>query len=114
MSNAIFNPLEKDLEELPTIFGFNNGGGGSFLSAELIAEDGTHLGGHACSQEGYMPGDLGITVGSSPRRHEGFKRHYPDGYRMEFVSLRDVEGHKEINAAIALNAKMGEEARPCH
>ena len=106
---AVFNPGEKPERELPVIYGFNNGGQSSFLAAVLIAEDGTCLGSHACSSEGYMPHDLGILEGSRPDRHENdFQKHYPDGYRMEFVGYDDTADHKKLQAAFKLN-KDGEE-----
>lgn len=99
---AVYNPQNKPLGELPWIYGFNNGGSSYFLSACLIAEDGTGLGGHACSSEGYMRHDLGILEGTRPDRHETFREHYPDGYRMDFVSYNDVDEHKGLMAAIKL------------
>ena len=69
--NAVFNPLDLDPATLPVIYGFNNGGNpGTFYSGVLLAQDGTCLGGHACSAEGYMPHDLGILEGTRPDRHE--------------------------------------------
>ena len=103
---ACYNPLGKPVEELPTIYGFNNGGSSYFLHAVLIAEDGTGLGGHACSSEAYMPHDLGILEGSRPDRHETFRAHYPDGYRMEFVSYRDVDGCAPLKLAFERNATL--------
>jgi hypothetical protein len=32
-----------------------------------------------------MEHDLGILEGTRPDRHETFQKHYPDGYRMEFI-----------------------------
>ncbi len=98
---AVYNPLDKPVDSLPIIYGFNNGGPDGWLHAELMSEDGTHLGSHCCSHEGYMPSDLGILDGTSPDRHEAFKSHYPDGYRMEFVGYAALEGHAGINAAMA-------------
>lgn len=100
---AVFNPQDKAIDELPVIYGFNNGGSRNFLSAQLIAQDGTFLGGHLCSSEGYMPNDLGILEGSRLDRHEGFKKHYPDGYRMEFVSYNKCVAHSGLNKAIERN-----------
>jgi len=100
---AVYNPHDKPLSDLPTIFGFNNGGGGGFLSAVLLAEDGTHLGGHGCSAEGYMPHDLGILAGARPDRHETFRAHYPDGYKMEFVGGAAVEAHAGLQLAYQAN-----------
>jgi hypothetical protein len=100
---AVFNPHSKPLEELPVIYGFNNGGSPGWYSAVLLAEDGTGLGGHLCSHEGYMEGDLGILEGTRPDRHEGFRKHYPDGYRMEFIASEDLEGHEAFNKTCELN-----------
>lgn len=99
MEFAIYNPHGKPVEDLPVIYGFNNGGNYGFMDAMLIAEDGAVLGGHTCSREGYMPGDLGILEGSRPDRHERFREHYPDGYRMDFVGYADVDAHVGLRAA---------------
>jgi len=95
-----YNPHGKPISELPVIYGFNNGGSPGWFDACLLAEDGTGLGAHVCSNEGFMVGDLGIAKGSRPDRHETFRKHYPDGYRMEFVSHADVPSHLELMAAI--------------
>jgi len=101
---AIFNPGKKPEIDLPVIYGFNNGGQSGFMAAVLIAEDGTCLGSHACSSESYMPADLGILEGSRPDRHENdFQKHYPDGYRMEFVGYDAIADHEKLQAAFKLN-----------
>ena len=100
---AIFNPHNKPIEELPIIYGFNNGGSPGFYSAVLIAEDGTGLGGHICSDEGYMWHDLGILEGTRAARHEGFRKHYPDGYRMDFVPYEQNLSHPGLAAAYKKN-----------
>jgi hypothetical protein len=107
---AVFNPKNRPIEELPVIYGFNNGGSPGWFSGQLLAEDGAGLGGHICSHEGYMPHDLGILDGSRPDRHETFQRHYPDGYRMEFVSLADVKSHEGLMAAYKLNQENNDES----
>jgi hypothetical protein len=104
---AVYNPQEKDFADLPVIYGFNNGRSSSFYEAVLLAEDGTCLGGHACSDEGYMPHDLGVLEGSRPDRHETFRQHYPDGYRMEFVSASAVKEHAGLMAAYERNQAAG-------
>jgi len=103
MQLAIFNPHNKPIEELPVIYGFNNGGSPGWYSGVLLAEDGEGLGGHLCSHEAYMPGDLGCLEGSRPDRHEGFRQHYPDGYRMEFVGFDAVSNHPGISEACKKN-----------
>jgi hypothetical protein len=97
---AYHNPHNKFLNELPVIWGFNNGGSPGWMHAELLAEDGTHLGGHLCSSVAYMPHDLGILEGSRPDRHETFRKHYPDGYRMDFA---EDSKHPEIEKAYQRN-----------
>lgn len=97
---ASFNPHGKPLGELPVIYGFNNGGTPGWFYAVLLAEDGEPLGGHVCSSEGYMRHDLGIVEGSRPDRHETFRQHYPDGYRMDFVPASEVMTHPGLEAAV--------------
>lgn len=99
MADAVFNPHNRPLAELPVIYGFNNGGSPGWFEGVLIAEDGNVLGSHLCSHEGYMRGDLGVAEGSRPDRHQGFQKHYPDGYRMEFVGHDEVDGHAALKAA---------------
>lgn len=111
---AVYNPHDKPVEELPIILGFNNGGSDDWWSGELVAEDGTGLGGHICSNEGFMYGDLGILVNTRADRHEGFRKHYPDGYRMDFMTLREVyspEGRERLDVLIKKNKALAELAR---
>lgn len=100
---AVYNPHGKPLEELPVIYGFNNGGEPGWFQGVLLAQDGAMLGGHICSHEGYMPRDLGVMEGSRDDRHEAFREHYPDGYRMDFVPGRDVRSHAGLAEAYRLN-----------
>ena len=100
---AIYNPNGLPTHELPIIFGYNAGGSPGWYDGVLLAQDGTYLGGHSCSHEGYMPHDLGILEGTRPDRHEGFRAHYPNGYRMDFVPYDDVLSHKLLGDAYALN-----------
>jgi hypothetical protein len=102
---AVFNPHSKPLGELPVIYGFNNGGSGDWWSACLLAEDGTGLGSHICSSESYMPHDLGVLEGSRPDRHDGFQKHYQDGYRMDFIGEAEVRArsHPGLELAYKLN-----------
>ena len=103
---AVYNPKGLPISELPVIYGFNNGGSPGWFSAVLIAEDGTCLGSHLCSDEGYMPHDLGILEGTRPDRHkEQFQPHYPDGYRMEFVESSEIASHVKLNEAFELDKK---------
>jgi hypothetical protein len=99
---AVYNPHSKPEADLPVIYGFNNGGSVGWLQGVLIAEDGTPLGGHVCSSEGYMPHDLGILEDTRPDLHEEFRAHYPNGYRMSFVGHAVVAKHAALLRAIEL------------
>lgn len=109
---AVFNPHDKPISELPVIYGFNNGGSPGWMSACLLAEDGTGLGGHICSSEAYMRHDLGILEGTRPDRHERFREHYPDGYRMDFVPIEAVAAgtHEALENAYRLNQEKAKAA----
>lgn len=101
----VYNPNNQPIEFLPVIMGFNNGGSPGWYSAVSIAEDGVALGGHLCSHEGYMPHDLGILKGSRPDRHTtDYQKHYPGGYRMEFVPYEAIKSHAKLQEAFRLNA----------
>lgn len=101
---AVYNPRSMPIDELPFIYGFNNGGSRSFLEGVIIAESGHVLGGHICSHERYMLADLGLLENTRPDRHEKvFRVHYPDGYRMAFVSSNEALTHPGLLAAIELN-----------
>lgn len=91
----------------PKIFAFSNVVGGGDGSALAMAEDGTVVGQHWCSNEAWVPHDLGVT---SDWHHEEYKAHYPDGFEMEFVRADDVKAHAGLTAAFALNQKQAEAA----
>jgi len=111
---AVYNPYNKPLPELPVIYGFNNGGSPGFMMGCLLAQDGTALGSHICSNEGFMYYDLGIIEGHRKDRHETFREHYPDGYRMDFITHSAVLGHAGLMDAFnkhkLQNIKTSEEA----
>ena len=98
---AVVNPLNKPVEDLPFITGFNNGGS-YWLHGVLLAQDGTFLGSHTCSHEGYMLHDLGILTDTRSDRHEEFLAHYHDGYRMRFVSYNDGDGDEILQESFRL------------
>lgn len=102
MQFAVYNPQSKPVEELPVIYGFNNGGQRDWWYAQLLSHDGYRMGSHICSDEAYMPGDLGCLEGSRKDRHEGFRKKFPDGYRMEFVPSGKMHGHAGLQAALTL------------
>lgn len=107
---AVYNPHNKPVDDLPVIFGFNNGGEYGWMHACLLSEDGAGLGSHLCSAEYYMRGDLGIYEGSREDRHEGFRHYYPDGYRMAFVSKEDINSCEALLNAYKLNQEQAKQA----
>jgi hypothetical protein len=107
---AVFNPHLKPVDQLPVIYGFNNGGSPGWMSAVLLAENGHVLGGHCCSSEAYMPADLGVLQGTREDRHETFRKHYPEGYRMEFVRGDEVLSHPGLSAAVERHKALPKEA----
>src|SRR5690606_38777959 len=109
---AVYNPHGKDVADLPVIYGFCKSGSPGYYGMHLLAEDGTHLGDHVCSAEGYGPHDLGVIEGSRPDRHETFRAHYPDGYRMEYVPLDQVRArsHAGREAAFQRNQEAARRA----
>ena len=94
----------------PKIYCFSNTPDGGDGIAYAMAEDGTVLGSHYCSHEGYVPGDLGVTKGSRPDRHKTYAEHFPGGYEMEFVPASDVEVHDGLKIALELNAQQARQA----
>jgi hypothetical protein len=105
----IYNPNNLPENDLPIIYGWNNGGRAGFMQGRIVAQDGTLLGQHLCSNEGYMVSDLGMRPELNKWRHEDFKKHYRDGYRTEFVSYERCKPHMGLNAALAkLDAKLKE------
>lgn len=99
----IYNPHNAEPDSLVTIYGFNNGdvGFGNF-DAALVSSTGQYMGGHICSNEHFMFGDLGIQKGTREDRHNGFREKFPDGYKMEFVPSVNLKSHDGLNAALKL------------
>ena len=107
---STYNPHGVSIDDLPVIYGFNNGGRSGWLEAVLLSQDGAQLGAHICSDEGYMPADLGVLEGTRPDRHETFREHYPDGYRMEFVPYEDIKTHAGFQEALTRGGWLREHA----
>lgn len=93
----------------PTIYVFSGMRDGGDGICYAMAEDGTVLGSHWCSSEGRAVHDLGVQEGARPDRHETYAKHYPAGYKMEFVPAREIECHAGLQRAMRLIART---ARP--
>ena len=111
MNLEIFNPQNKPVDELPKIYGWNNGGSPGFYHAVLLAEDGNAMGSHVCSSEFFVTGDLGLLKGTRPDRHEGFRQHHPDGYQMVYIPPDQVKTHEGLTAACERNQALAEEQK---
>jgi hypothetical protein len=108
---VVYNPNEQPLEELPEIMCFSamaNGGDGI---AYALAEDGAGLGSHWCSHEGYVSHDLAVLEGCHISRHETYKEHYPNGYRMRFILSKDVKSDEKLQKAFYRNERIAEEEK---
>lgn len=79
----------------------SDGGAGPYYA---MAEDGTVLTSQFCANEKYIIGKFKLftTV---------YKKHYPDGYALEFVPVRRLALHVELNQAIERNRVQGTVAR---
>lgn len=86
------------------LFGFVTTKYGNDVGGCVMCEDGTALGSHLSSSEGFLQGDL-----QHEGRHEAFDKHCPDGWEFEYVPLKNYKDHKGLAAALALNKIQGEE-----
>lgn len=108
-SVALFNPEDLPVDTLPPIYVFSNIVGGGDGVCYAMAADGTVLGSHWCSCEQYAPHDLGVLEGCREDRHEYYRKHYPKGYRMEFVLAAQVKSHAGLQEAFALNQQQAKD-----
>lgn len=84
-------------------------GGGEYLGAAL-AEDGTGLAEHYCSNKLWVKHDMGL---NSRRKHEIYREHYPDGYELVDVTDFDLDGisaYPEYAAALRINHERADTA----
>ena len=58
------------------IYCFSNVEGGGDGIAYAMGDDGTVLGSHWCSNEFYVPHDLGVREGTRPDRHKTYQEHF--------------------------------------
>lgn len=106
---VVYNPNNVDEENLPVIYGFNNGGNERLIQVVALAEDGTGLDSHYCSNEQYLVSDLEIVGDSESSNHiKYYRSHYPQGYRMEYVPYDSIKTHDKLQKAISLNQQQGE------
>ena len=97
--------IESTEKVLPKIYCFLNATEDGDGVAYALAEDGTVLGSHFCSGEYWVRNDLGVNEGSRLDRHKTYSKHYPDGYEMEFVAIKQFKTHAGLSKAIELNSR---------
>lgn len=73
--------------------------------AFALAEDGTGLGSHLCSNPTFIRHDMGFT---SSRHRDAYDKHYPDGYDLEFIEPAFLDTHEGFQKAFKLNQEMVE------
>lgn len=102
MTNTIeiYNPDNRPEDELPIIFGYISGGRRGHYEGILISDFGWTLYSTVSASEGFVPYDLGIYKGSRPALHDRIKRHFPSGYRMEYIGRSDVKTHEGLSRAL--------------
>lgn len=105
---TVYNPNDiEDLETLPVIFGYVVRKGRGYCNVAAMSEDGVTLYEHSCSDESWAAIDLGVAKFTALDVHENvYKKHYPDGYHMEWVSEFEVEKHERFQAALDANSEM--------
>ena len=89
---------------VPTIYVFCNGCSPGWHNFVAVAEDGTGLAGHVCSDHGYADHDMGVI--ETGWKRDIYAKHYPEGFDVEYVEVRsraDSERHPGLAAALAKN-----------
>jgi hypothetical protein len=90
----------------PKIYCFiNSGKGTDWVTALALAEDGHCLASHDSSCDAWAHHDIGHT---SDWKHEEYRKHYPDGYEVEWVE--DPRAHAGLAAAYAKNQELAKAA----
>ena len=101
-----YNPKDLKIEQLPIIYIFGNTPP-PWIEAYARAANGKVLGSHICSSEGYIKHDLGYFEGTREDRHKKcYERHYPDGYKMEYVPVDLILSHEGLKEAMKENQKL--------
>lgn len=91
---------------VPTIYCFLNGGSPGWYSVMAISQDGHVLAGHVCSSSSFFLHDIGI---ESDWKHDKYREHYPDGYRLEWVERDEIDGHAGLQEAFRLGNERKED-----
>jgi len=84
------------------IYVFCNGCSPDWHSFVAVGEDGKVLAGHICSHHGYARHDMGVDEDGWKR--DIYAKHYPDGFKVEYVEVRgkeDIDSHAGLSAALA-------------
>ena len=82
----------------------NSGAESDWQNVLAMCEDGNVLASHISSSEHYARNDIGIT---SDRKHDLYKKHCLDGYKLVWVDWKDVNNHEGIASAYIKNQEIG-------
>lgn len=85
------------------IYCFNNGGPYGYMIAVALADDGVCIASHLCTNEHYMPHDLGMM--GSTWKHDLYDAHFGKG-NWELVWIDDPRTDERVQKAIELHRKM--------
>lgn len=94
-----------------TIYVFCNGcHAQDWHNATALSDEGLFLGGHVCSDHGFIPGDMGADGSKDwARKRDAYARAYPDGFEVVYVE-GPVKEHAGIMAAHAKHKAFDEAA----
>ena len=85
---------------LPTIYGYAHPLETGDVLAIAVAEDGTYLASHLSSNEVFASADLFMNTLWEQYLHEKYVKHYPLGYKTEWVPSHEMASHAGLQAAL--------------
>jgi len=99
--------LEDALKTATKIYVFCNGCSHQWHSATALSEEGLFLGGHICSDHGFIPGDMGVDGANDwANKRALYAAAYPDGFEVILSSAKSAE----VEAAYAKHTTYDKDA----
>jgi hypothetical protein len=97
------------MEKKTKIYGFNGGGEFGYYIAIAMDSEGAVVASHLCSDESFMPFDLGMSQGVT-RKHDIYDAKYGAGnWETEFIPSSQHDTHEGLKRAIELNTLLKSE-----
>lgn len=96
----VYNPHNVSEDSLPTLYGVVLTLFASDIGVTVMDKEGKYIYQHISSDEHFAKIDIGFTIGSKFDQSL-YMRFYPDGYKTEFVSFREVDKHPVIGPLFA-------------